>query len=105
MAVTMNSATFMGENFPDNQNSNLNKTDLTLKKVFDISAKLVGEQDEIFNVDAILWEKHSWKFLCLIGDETIIIFNARKSTSFQILWCVFRRSINIRSPTNLGKTG
>ena len=47
MAVTMNSATFMGKNFQDNQNSIMNTTDLTLKKMFDISAKLVGEQDEI----------------------------------------------------------
>ena len=38
MAVTMNSATFMGKNFQDNQNSIAN-TDLTLKKMFDISAK------------------------------------------------------------------
>ena len=34
--------------------------------------KLVGEQDEISNVDKIHWEKHSWKHLSLIGDETVI---------------------------------
>ena len=72
MAVTMESATFMGKNFQDNQNSIMNTTDLTLKKMFDISAKLVSEQDEIFKVDTIPWEKHSWKYLPLIGDETII---------------------------------
>ena len=72
MAVTMNSATFMGKNFLDNQNSIMNSTDLTLKKMFNISAKLVGEQDEISNVDTIHWEKHSWKCLSLIDDETII---------------------------------
>ena len=72
MAVTMNAATFMGKNFQNNQNSIMNTSDLTLKKMFDISAKLVSEQDEIFKVDTILWEKHSWKYLSLIGDETII---------------------------------
>ena len=72
MAVTMNAATFMGKNFQDNQNSIMNTTDLTLKKMFDISAKLVSEQDEVFKVDTILWEKHSWKYLSLIGDETVI---------------------------------
>ena len=56
MAVTMESAVFMGKNFQDNQNSIVNTTDLTLKKMFDISAKLVGEQDEISNVDANRWE-------------------------------------------------
>ena len=54
MTVTMNSATFMGKNFQDNQNSILNTTDLALKKMFDISAKLLGEQDEIFNEDTII---------------------------------------------------
>ena len=72
MAATMNAATFMGKNFMDNQNSIMDSTDLTLKKMFDISAKLVGEQDEIFNVDKIHWERHSWKHLSLTGDETVI---------------------------------
>ena len=72
MAVTMDSATFMGKNFQDNQNSIMNTSDLTLKKMFDISAKLVSEQDEIFKVDTIPEEKHSWKHLSLIGDERII---------------------------------
>ena len=53
MVVTMESATFMGKNFQDNQNSIMNTTDLTLKKMLDISAKLVGEQGEISNVDQI----------------------------------------------------
>ena len=72
MAVTKNAATFMGKNFQGNQHSIMNTSDLTLKKMFDISAKLVSEQDEIFKVDTIPWEKHSWKYLSLIGDETII---------------------------------
>ena len=62
----------MGKNLQDNQNSIMNTSDLTLKKMFDISAKLVGEQDEISNVDTIRWEKHSWKYLSLIGDERVI---------------------------------
>ena len=57
MAVTMNAATFMGKNFQDNQNSIVNTTDLTLKQMFGISAKLVGEQDEISNLETIHWEK------------------------------------------------
>ena len=78
MAATMNAATFMGKNFLDNQNSIKNSTDLTLKKMFDISAKLVGEQEEIFNVDKVHWEKHSWKHLSLIGDETVINLHRAK---------------------------
>ena len=40
MAVTMESATFMGKNFQDNQNSIVNTANLTLKQMFDTSAKL-----------------------------------------------------------------
>ena len=50
MAATMNAATFTGKNFMDNPNSIMNSADLTLKKMFDIIVKLVGEQEEIFNV-------------------------------------------------------
>ena len=67
----MESATFMGKNFQDNQNPIVNTADLTSKQMFDITAKLVGEQEEINNVDKIHWEKHSWKHLSLIGDETV----------------------------------
>ena len=72
MAVTMNAATFMGKNFQNNQNSIVNTADLTLKQMFDISSKLVAEQDEITNLETIGWEKHSGKYLSLIGDERII---------------------------------
>ena len=55
MAATMNAATFMGKNFMNIQNSIMNSRDLTLKQMFDITAKLVSEQDEINNLDNIQW--------------------------------------------------
>ena len=72
-AVTMESAKHSWEkNFQNNRNSVANTTDLTLKQMFDISAKLVSEQDEISSLETIGWENHSWKYLSLIGDERII---------------------------------
>ena len=56
MAVTMESAVFMGKNFQNNQNSIVNTAELTLKQMFDISAKLVSEQDEISGLETIGWE-------------------------------------------------
>ena len=47
MSVTMESAVFMGKNHLNNCHSIANTTDLTLKQMFDISTKLVSEQDEI----------------------------------------------------------
>ena len=48
MAATMNAATVMGKNFVDVQNSIMNSRDLTLKKMFDISEKMVSECGIIF---------------------------------------------------------
>ena len=72
VAVTMESAVFMGKNYQNNRHSIANTTDLTLKQMFDISTKLVSEQDEISSLGAIGWENHSWKYLSSIGDERII---------------------------------
>ena len=72
MAVSMESAVFMGKNFQDNQNSIVNTADLRLKQMFGISATLVGFQDAISNLQTIGWDKHSWKYLSLIDDERII---------------------------------
>ena len=72
MAATMNAATFMGKNFSIIQSFVKNFEDLILKQMFDISEKLVSEQEEINNVDQIYWKDRSWKHLSLIGDETVI---------------------------------
>ena len=72
MAVTKESAVFMGKNYQNNRLSIANTTDLTLKQMFDISTKLVSEQDEISGLETMGWENHSWKYLSLIGDERII---------------------------------
>ena len=72
MAATMNAATFMGKNFSTIQNFIMNSEDLTLKQMFDVTAQLVNNQEEIHGVDKTQWEKDSWKRLSLIGDETVI---------------------------------
>ena len=42
------------------------------KQMFDISAKLVSEQNEISGLETIGWENHSWKYMSLFGDERVI---------------------------------
>ena len=91
MSVTLESAVFMGKNYLDNCHSITNTKDLTLKQMFDISARLVSEQDEISGVETMGWENHSWKYLSLIGDERVISLQRTRSTSFQILCCALER--------------
>ena len=78
MTVTMESAVFMGKNYLSNCQSIVNTTDLTLKQMFDISTRLVSEQDEISGLETIGWENHSWKYLSSIGDERIITLQRTK---------------------------
>ena len=69
MAATMNAATFMGKNFSTIQNFIMNSEDLTLKQMFDVTAQLVNDQEEIHGLDKIHWGKNSNVFsdsvLCL----------------------------------------
>ena len=72
MASTLIAATFMGKNFSTIQSFVKNSEDLTLKQMFDVTAQLVNNQEEIHGLVQIMWEKDSWKRLSLIGDETVI---------------------------------
>ena len=62
----------MGKNFSTIQIVFKNHENLTLKQMFDVTAQLVKDQDEINGLDKILWEKNSWTRLSLIGHESII---------------------------------
>ena len=53
MATTLNAATFMGKNFSTMQNVVKNHESLTLKQMFDVTAQLVNNQEEI----QLLWTK------------------------------------------------
>ena len=57
MAATLNAATFMGKNFSTIQNFIINSEDLTLKQMFDITAQLVNDQEEIHGLDNIRWRE------------------------------------------------
>ena len=103
MAVSMESAMFMGKNFQNNRNSIANTTDLTLKQMFDISAKSVTEQEEISGLETIGWENHSWKYMSLIGDERII--NLQRTKGLRLFrFCIvsWEDSIKILNLTKHG---
>ena len=72
MTTTLNAATFMGKNFSTIQSVVKNYESLTLKQMFDVTAQLVNNQEEINCLDKILWGKNSWTRLSLIDDEIVI---------------------------------
>ena len=63
MSSTLQASVFMVTNYSDNLHSIKNTEDLTMKKMFDISQKLITEQrDEIYGTNTINWEESSWKY-------------------------------------------
>ena len=72
MATTLNAATFIGKNFSTIQSVVKNHESLTLKQMFDVTAQLVNNQEEIHCLDKILYGKNSWTRLSLIGDDIVI---------------------------------
>ena len=56
-AATLNAATFMGKNFSTIQTFVKNYEDLTLKQMFDVTAQLVNNQDEIHGLDKFSGKK------------------------------------------------
>ena len=91
MSPTLQASVFMGKNYSDNWHSIKNTTDLITKQMFDISAKLVSEQDEIYGAKTSDWEHSPRKYLSLIVMNKSSVFSAQRSTSLQILYCVLVR--------------
>ena len=88
MATKLNAATFMGKNFSTIQSVVKNHDSLTLKQMFDVTAQLVTNQEEINGLDKILYGKNSWKRLSLIGDETVINLQHTKVYVFSDSVCL-----------------
>ena len=51
MATTLNAATFMGKNFSTMQSVVKNHESLTLKQMFDVTAQIVNNEEEITGLD------------------------------------------------------
>ena len=70
--------------------------------MFDVTAQLVNNQEEINGLDKILYGKNSWTRLSLIDGE--IVINAQKSMYSRILCCASERFFNILNAMKLGRT-
>ena len=62
----------LGKNFSTIQSVVKNHESLTLKQMFDVTAQLVNNQEEVNCLDKILYGKNSWTLLSLIDDEIVI---------------------------------
>ena len=78
MATTLNAVTFMGKNYSTMQNVVQNEDNLTLKQMFDITAQTIHNEDEIYCLDKVVYQRNSWTKLSLINDPVIIGLQSTK---------------------------
>ena len=78
MATTLNAGTFMGKNFSTMQNVVKNQESLSLKQMFDVTAQMIHNEDEIYCLDKVVYQKNSWTQLSLINDPVIICLQSTK---------------------------
>ena len=69
---------YMGRNFSLVHSVVKNHESLTLKQMFDVTAQLVNNLDEITGLDKILYGKIFWSPLSLVEDEVVINFQSTK---------------------------
>ena len=78
MATTLNAVTFMGKSYSTMQNVVQNEENLTLKQMFDITAQTIHNEEEIYCLDKVVYQKNSWTQLSLINDPVIINLQCTK---------------------------
>ena len=78
MATTLNAVTFMGKSYSTMQNVVQNEENLTLKQMFDITAQTIHNDEEIYCLDKIEYQRNTWTQLSLINDPVIISLQSTK---------------------------
>ena len=79
MVTTLKAATFMGNNFSTVQSVVKNHESLTFKQMFDITAQIVNNKEEIIGLDNILlYQKNFRTQLSLIDDSVVINLQSTK---------------------------
>ena len=78
MTTTLNAVTFMGKSYSTMQNVVQNEENLTLKQMFDITAQTVHNDDEIYCLDKIVYQRNTWTQLSLSNDPVVIGLQSTK---------------------------
>ena len=78
MATTLNAATFMGKSYSTMRNVVQNGEKITLKQMFDITAQTIHNDEEIYCLDKIEYQRNTWTQLSLINDPVVIGLQSAK---------------------------
>ena len=78
MATTLNAATFMGKSYSTMRNVVQNGEKITLKQMFDITAQTINNDEEVYCLDKIEYQRNTWTQLSLINDPVVIGLQSAK---------------------------
>ena len=78
MATTLNAVTFMGKSYSTMQNVVQNEEKITSKQMFDITAQMINNDEEIYCLDKIEYQRNTWTQLSLINDPVVIGLQSAK---------------------------
>ena len=78
MATTLNAATFMGKSYSTMRNVLQNEERITLKQMFDITATTINNDEEVYCLDKIEYQRNTWTKLSLISDPVVIGLQSTK---------------------------
>ena len=78
MATTLNAVTFMGKSYSTMQNVVQTEEKITLKQMFDITAQMINNDEEIYCLDKIEYQRNTWTQLSLISDPVVIGLQSAK---------------------------
>ena len=65
-----------------------NEENITLKQMFDITAQTIHNEEEIYCLDKVVYQKNSWTQLSLINDPVIISLQSTKKGLCILRFCV-----------------
>ena len=78
MATTLNAATFMGKSYSTMRNVVQNGEKITLKQMFDVTATTINNDEEIYCLDKIEYQRNAWTQLSLSNDLVVIGLQSAK---------------------------
>ena len=78
MATTLNAATFMGKNYSTMRNVVQNGEKITSKQMFDVTATTINNDEEVYCLDKIEYQRNTWTKLSLINDPVVIGLQSTK---------------------------
>ena len=94
MIVTQQATVHLGNDFLESLHSTKNQPQRTVKQLFEVTRKLVKDQNEIQGISMINWQENSWNRTTLLTDRAVRLSTAKAYVFSDSALCMGRISEN-----------